>query len=143
MSAPAPDAAPAAVVPAPAPAVAAPPPAAAVPAESAAPALPATAATGAAVASPAAPAPDPPPLNPPGETPILPQEAAAAAASASLVPKVVTNGDPATDDEALAVEVALSMLKPVSSNPVSPKGEHLDEVHPLADPPRDDAGPKE
>jgi hypothetical protein len=59
-----------------------------------------------------------PPASPPvfgapfgdlgGEEAIRPEEAAAAAASASRMPKIVS-GDPASFDEALAAEVALAV----------------------------------
>jgi hypothetical protein len=129
---------------------------AAAPAEStpaAAPPGPSPSPDGAAAAgppsaeTPAPPAQPPAPLAPlagPGaETPILPEEAAAAAAAASRVPRVVVNEDPAAKDEALAVEVALSALKPVSNLPVQASDASLEEVHPLVDPLPDDPEPKE
>jgi hypothetical protein len=56
---------------------------------------------------------------------------------------VVVNEDPAAKDEALAVEVALSALKPVSNLPVQASDASLEEVHPLVDPLPDDPEPKE
>ena len=83
------------------------------------------------------------PFTGPGETAILPEEAAAAAAAASRVPKLIVSEDPAAKDEALAVEMALSALKPVSNLPVQGSGANLEEVHPLVDPLPDDAKPNE
>ncbi len=103
---------------------------------------PASPTAGAPAAAPAA----APAFTGPGESPILPEEAAAAAAAASRIPKVVAD-DPAAKDEALAVEMALSALHPVSNVPVAPRAqpsdEHLEEVHPLVDPLPDDAEPNE
>lgn len=104
------------------------------------------AASSPAVADAAAPA--APPLLPafpaPGvETAILPEEAAAAAAAAARVPRRIVEDDPAARDE-LAVEVALSALRPVTNEPVQAGGDaHVEEVHPLVDPLPDDAEPNE
>ncbi|HTO97960.1 MAG TPA: hypothetical protein VMK66_13010 [Myxococcales bacterium] len=122
--------APAAEVPAPAPENAAPPP-------------PAPEGPTVPPPAPAAAAPDSAPLVAPWETPILPAEAAAAAAAASLVPRVVVSEDPAAKDEALAVEVALSALRPVSNLPVQASDAGLEEAHPLVDPLPDDDSPNE
>ncbi|MGZ6125387.1 MAG: hypothetical protein ACXWLR_10540, partial [Myxococcales bacterium] len=77
------------------------------------------------------------------ETPILPEEAAAAAAAAARVPRLIVADDPAARDE-LAVEVALSALRPVTNEPVQAGGDaNVEDVHPLVDPLPDDAEPNE
>ncbi len=75
------------------------------------------------------------------ETPILPEEAAAAAAAAARVPRRIVD-DPDASDE-LAVEAALSALRPMTSEAVGVSDARLEEVHPLVDPPPDDAEPNE
>ena len=75
------------------------------------------------------------------ETPILPEEAAAAAAAAARVPRRVVDDADASDD--LAVEAALSALRPMTGEPVVVSDTRLEEVHPLVDPLPDDAEPNE
>ncbi len=75
------------------------------------------------------------------ETPILPEEAAAAAAAAARVPRKIVDDEDASDE--LAVEAALSALRPMSSEPVEATDARLEEVHPLVDPLPDDAEPNE
>jgi hypothetical protein len=75
------------------------------------------------------------------ETPILPEEAAAAAAAAARVPRKIVD-DPDASDE-LAVEAALSALRPMTSEAVGVSDARLEEVHPLVDPLPDDAEPNE
>jgi hypothetical protein len=87
-----------------------------------------------------------PPLTPvfpalEAETPILPEEAAAAAATAARIPRKIVEDDPDASDE-LAVEVALSALRQVN-DPVQVSDSHLEDVHPLVDPLPDDAEPNE
>jgi hypothetical protein len=103
------------------------------------------AAPSATAADPAAPAPPVVAAFPAAgaETPILPEEAAAAAAAAARVPRLIVADDPAARDE-LAVEVALSALKPVTNEPVQAgRDANVEEVHPLVDPLPDDAEPDE
>jgi len=59
-----------------------------------------------------------------------------AAAAASLIPKVVAE-DPAEKDEALAVEMALNVLRPMTAEEAA-SDTNLEEVHPLVDPLPDD-----
>ena len=89
------------------------------------------------------PAAEPPaPFTGPGETPILPDEAAAAAAAAARAVKVAAATDPAEKDEALAVEMALSVLRPMTVDEAT-GDDPVEEVHPLVDPLPDDSEPDE